>query len=84
MGDDDLRDQELQAILQLTDPPIIGEALPGEERVGNSMPDLRASVKGWIFGQLVASGEIETRQQAADWLREEIYAPSRDVSGTPE
>ncbi len=41
------------------------------------MEDLRLSVKGWRFGQEVGNGSIQTRQQAANWLRREVYAPSR-------
>jgi RHS repeat-associated protein len=66
------RDEYLQLILGV---PL--EAPGDPQRVGNSMPDLRLSVKGWRFGQETRNGEIDTRQQAADWLRIEIYDPSR-------
>jgi hypothetical protein len=39
---------------------------------GNSMQDLRLSVKGYRFGQEVQDGRIGTRYEAADWLRREL------------
>jgi RHS repeat-associated protein len=72
-GDPDERDDYLQMILGFPD-----EAIYGSERVGNSMPDLRLSVKGWRFGQETRNEEgIRTRQSAANWLRREVYDPSR-------
>jgi hypothetical protein len=72
------RDNELRAILIATDPDFrFSDALPGGERVGNSMEDLRLSVKGWRFGGEVRNGPVQTRQQAASWLRREVYDPSR-------
>ena len=53
------------------------EAKPDPQRIGNSVPDLRLSVKGWRFGQAIRVGHLSTRPQAAAWLREEIHEPSR-------
>jgi len=71
-----MRDKELRAILIATDPAFVNEdAVP--ERVGNSMQDLRNSVKGWRFGQEIKYEVIVTRREAAVWLRREIYDSSR-------
>jgi RHS repeat-associated protein len=72
------RDEYLRPILG---DPLRREAIPGNRRLGNSMPDLRLSVKGWRFGQEIRNGygpdgPIQTRQQAADWLRRQVYDPS--------
>jgi hypothetical protein len=70
-----LRDQELRAILVATNPRFETEdAIEG--RTGNSMQDLRNSVKGWRFGQEIRVEIIYTRQEAADWLREEVHDPT--------
>ena len=70
------RDQELRAILVSTNPRFeIEDAIEG--RAGNSIQDLRNSVKGWRFGQEIRQEIIYTHQEAADWLRKEIYDPSR-------
>lgn len=53
------------------------EAKRDRQRIGNSVPDLRLSVKGWRFGEAVRSGQITTRTAAADWLRQELYDPTR-------
>lgn len=68
------RDAYLQVILG---DPLRREAIPGSERIGNSMPDLRLSVKGWRSGVETRNGEIDTRRQAATWLRIEVYDPAR-------
>ncbi len=40
--------------------------------LGNSLADLRLSHKGWQFGKLIASGQIFSRESAADWIRREL------------
>jgi hypothetical protein len=40
--------------------------------LGNSMHDLRLSVKGYRFGEEIRTGTIGTRSQAANWLRREL------------
>ena len=57
----DSRDTLLQGIYNL------GSGTP-EERVGNSMADLRLSVRGWRLGNMVANGDITTSQGIANWL----------------
>ena len=76
LGFYNLRDRVLQTILLSTSPKIREDAIAGPGRVGNSMQDLRLSVKGWRFGEEIRIGVIQTRQEAADWLRREIYDPS--------
>jgi hypothetical protein len=61
-GDCQARDAELYAIY---DPARNG---PQEARLGNSMEDLRLSVRGWRLGHLVASGELETNKDLVDWI----------------
>lgn len=39
---------------------------------GNSMQDLRLSVKGYRFGQEIRNRTISTRPAAAEWLRREL------------
>jgi hypothetical protein len=53
------------------------EAYRSRWRVGNSLPDLRLSVKGWRLAHAIARGEVNTRQAVAAWLEREIYDPSR-------
>jgi RHS repeat-associated protein len=53
------------------------EAVRDPKRIGNSMPDLRLSAKGWRFGREIRSAEIPTRRHAANWLRIEVYDPTR-------
>ena len=62
-GDYELRDRYLMTILG-----------PGSlaDRKGNSLEDLRLTVRGWRFGQMIANGDIETRDEAADWLKENV------------
>lgn len=45
---------------------------PLARRQGNSLEDLRLSVKGWIFGQHIAHGTILSSQDAARWLRDNL------------
>jgi RHS repeat-associated protein len=40
----------------------------GNNRLGNSLQDLRLSVKGWRFGQMIKNKEIVTLEQAYLWL----------------
>ena len=54
-----------------------GEARPDPQRIGNSVPDLRLSVKGWRFGRAVRGGAFSTRAEAAAWLRRELWDPAR-------
>jgi RHS repeat-associated protein len=82
-ADKDRRYEERDSYLQMIlGDPLGREAIPSESRIGNSMPDLRLSVKGWRFGQEIRNGDVGTRQQAADWLRREIYDPSQIGSGS--
>lgn len=77
-GNTTLRDEQLRAILIATDPRFASDdAIQGATRVGNSMQDMRNSVKGWRFGQETRNGPIQTRQEAANWLRREVFNPSR-------
>lgn len=60
-----------------------GEAKRDPKRIGNSVPDLRLSVKGWRFGRAIRNGQITHRAEAADWLRREIFDPDRPRKATP-
>ena len=60
-----------------------GEARRDPRRIGNSVPDLRLSVKGWRFGQAIAERRLQTRAEAAAWLRREIYDPGRPRQPVP-
>lgn len=71
-GDTERRDAALQRIFGAPD-----EAERDSHRIGNSVPDLRLSVKGWRFGEAIRTGQIQTRAEAADWLRREIFDPTR-------
>jgi RHS repeat-associated protein len=61
---------------------ILGSMTDAElrEREGNSMADLRLSVKGWRLGRAVAGRDqpaekqLITRHEVADWLRSNIAA----------
>jgi hypothetical protein len=53
------------ALGSILDPGRIG---PLENRQGNSLEDLRLSVRGWRLGTMVASGEIATNRQVANWI----------------
>ncbi len=50
--------------------PIFDPAKHGkqEDRIGNSMEDLRLSVKGWRLGQMVESGVLATNKDLANWI----------------
>ena len=73
-----LRDEALRAVLISTDPLFAEQnAIASGDRIGNSMEDMRNSVKGWRFGQEIGNGSIQSRLQAAMWLRQEIYDASR-------
>jgi len=65
-GDYDKRDSLLQQIYDLGG---------SGKRQGNSLEDLRLTVRGWRFGQMLASGDFKTREEAAAWLKENILAP---------
>ena len=56
------RDQLLRDILS---PYIYGDQ---SGRIGNSLEDLRLSVRGWRLGNLVANGGIQTNSDLANWL----------------
>lgn len=45
---------------------------PGDPREGDSIQDLRLSLKGWIFAQLISKNEITTLEQAQMWLKQNI------------
>jgi hypothetical protein len=62
-GNYDLRDEYLMRILG-------SGSLAG--RTGNSLEDLRLTLRGWRFGQMIANGKIKTREDAAIWLQENI------------
>jgi len=64
-GDYGLRDEHLKKILMME-----GGAL--EDRKGNSLEDLRLTVRGWRFGQLIASGYFASREEAAQWLNDNL------------
>lgn len=74
-GDVQRRDAALQLIFG--EP---GEAQPDPHRIGNSLPDLRLSVKGWRFGRALRGGALPTRTEAAAWLREALWDPTRQRS----
>jgi hypothetical protein len=40
--------------------------------VGNSMADLRLSYQGWLFGQRIAGGAFQSKEEIADWIRSEL------------
>jgi RHS repeat-associated protein len=59
---------------------LISEILPGlpesgsrgrldqDPRRGNSRQDLRLSIKGWLFGKAILNGQINTTDEASNWL----------------
>ncbi|MDY7078585.1 MAG: RHS repeat-associated core domain-containing protein [Chloroflexota bacterium] len=49
-----------------------GPGLGSEGRRGNSMADLRLSALGWNLGQAIVRGDINDRNDVADWLRTNI------------
>jgi RHS repeat-associated protein len=62
-GDVAARDYYLEN--QVLDVAIFG---PLGNRLGNSMEDLRLSVRGWRLGNLVSGGQIQTNQELANWI----------------
>jgi hypothetical protein len=60
------RDQILESILNLQ--------VEGERR-GNSLEDMRLSVKGWIFGHHIRAGIIHHSTVAGAWLRDNLVGP---------
>jgi hypothetical protein len=40
--------------------------------VGNSSADLRLSYQGWLFGQRIARGGFQSKEEIADWIRTEL------------
>jgi hypothetical protein len=40
--------------------------------IGNSLADLRLSHQGWIFGQRLAGGGFQSKEEIADWIRSEL------------
>ena len=61
-GQYEARDAQLYAIF---DPARHGAP---RDRLGNSMEDLRLSVRGWRLGHIVASGGLGTNRDLANWL----------------
>jgi len=59
------RDEYLATILMMN-----GGALEG--RKGNSLEDLRLTVRGWRFGQMLAGGRFRSREEAAQWLNDNL------------
>jgi hypothetical protein len=49
-----------------------GNCLECDWQRGNSLEDLRNSVRGYTLGQLVATGELETAEDVAQWI--EVHA----------
>ncbi len=49
---------------------VLNEAQRGPvaERQGNSMEDLRLSIRGWRLGAMVANGQIGTNKELANWI----------------
>ena len=45
---------------------------PGDPYYGKSVQDLRLNLKGWVFGNSIRTGEIQTPAQDADWLRKNL------------
>jgi hypothetical protein len=62
-GDYAQRDANLSAILAWD--TTYG---PQFSRIGNSMEDLRLTVRGWNLGQLVLSGALRTNRDLAAWI----------------
>lgn len=67
-GDYAARDQTLNDILRPYGAQWGGGFGPLDNRIGNSMEDLRLSVRGWRLGNMVASGRIQTNTDLANWL----------------
>jgi hypothetical protein len=47
---------------------IVGDAL-GE---GNSIQDLRLSYQGWVAGEQLSNGNIQTREEFSQWLKDNL------------
>ena len=49
---------------------VLNEAQRGPvaERQGNSMEDLRLSIRGWRLGAMVANGQLGTNKDLANWI----------------
>lgn len=71
-GDEGRREALLSAIFHSA-----REALPDPRRIGNSLADLRLSVKGWRLAEEIERGDLATRAAVAAWLRREVYDPAR-------
>jgi hypothetical protein len=50
---------------QIFDPSVHG---PQEDRLGNSMEDLRLSARGWSLARMVESGSIGSNKELANWI----------------
>jgi hypothetical protein len=61
-GKYETRDINLQLVLNLSQYGAL------EDRVGNSMEDLRLSVRGWRLGTMVGTGEMATNKDLANWI----------------
>jgi hypothetical protein len=44
------------------------EAIEVGTGLGNSMADLRLSYEGWLFGQLAAGDEFDSKEDMAEWI----------------
>lgn len=67
-GDAKLRDCLLYDIVGLPDEFDSTNFITEKLRYGNSMQDMRLSVKGWIFGQKIKGGSISSLEQGRQWL----------------
>lgn len=77
LGNTTSRDCYLQALIRLPEIPYQSsplKSLPQDytRRDGNSMQDLRLSLKGDRFGQEIKSGRITTLQEAQQWLKHHL------------
>ena len=66
-GDHEARDEILIDILRPYGAQLGGFG-PLDNRVGNSLEDLRLSVRGWRLGNMVASGGMQTNKDLANWI----------------
>ncbi|MGB9873194.1 MAG: RHS repeat-associated core domain-containing protein, partial [Anaerolineae bacterium] len=64
-GKYELRDEYLRQILMLNSASLAN-------RRGNSLEDLRLTVRGWRFGQMIASGQFASLEEAAQWLDDNL------------
>ena len=48
------------------------EEIPIGTGVGNSLADLRLSYQGWVFGQKLAEGGFQSKEEIANWIRSEL------------